>query len=257
MYRPAWRICQTGERSTASPLAERNRTLSQRSALITGAWDADTRRARTGGDKRVRKCASACTMPCGTLNALVLHAQAAMSSALLRQRLDAATTHTISCDPVCTATKAQKMSPIDDPDKTVPFLRQTLDPLRQETEGKATLLGFIGSPFTLGAHAVEGKAHKNFFHTKRMMHNEPAILHAFLDPSAQTSQRTRRTRSTAALKSCRSSSPGRITWVPMISISLRSPTPTRRWRSSKKSTPTRPSSILPMAAPRSWSGKRT
>eukprot|EP00961_Rhodomonas_salina_P035624 479112-Rhodomonas_salina.3 len=31
----------------------------------------------------------------------------------------------------------------------------------QETDGKATLLGFIGSPFTLAAYAVEGKANKN------------------------------------------------------------------------------------------------
>ena len=54
-----------------------------------------------------------------------------------------------------------------------------------EGEGKATLLGFIGSPFTLAAYAVEGRALKNCFHTKRMMHDEPAILHAILDHIAQ------------------------------------------------------------------------
>ena len=100
-------------------------------------------------------------------------------------RPDAAPARLIRDNTVCTATQVKKMTPIDDPDKTVPFLRQTLEPLRQETEGRATLLGFIGSPFTLAAYAVEGKANKNCFHTKQMMHNEPAILHAFLDHIAE------------------------------------------------------------------------
>jgi uroporphyrinogen decarboxylase len=67
----------------------------------------------------------------------------------------------------------------------VPFLRDILESLRKETEGKATLLGFIGSPFTLAAYAVEGKANKNCLNTKQMMYNEPAILHAFLDHIAE------------------------------------------------------------------------
>ncbi len=35
--------------------------------------------------------------------------------------------------------------------------------VHQETEGRSTLLGFIGSPFTLAAYSVEGKAEKNCF----------------------------------------------------------------------------------------------
>jgi uroporphyrinogen decarboxylase len=82
--------------------------------------------------------------------------------------------------------QVKALTPVDDPDKTVPFLREILGSLRKETEGKATLLGFIGSPFTLAAYSVEGKANKNCFNTKKMMYNEPAIMHAFLDHIAES-----------------------------------------------------------------------
>ena len=83
------------------------------------------------------------------------------------------------------AIQVKKLTPIDDPDASVPFLREIISSLRKETEGKATLLGFIGSPFTLAAYSVEGKANKNCFNTKQMMYNEPAMLHAFLDHIAE------------------------------------------------------------------------
>ena len=81
--------------------------------------------------------------------------------------------------------QVKKLTAIDDPDKSVPFLREIISSLRKETEGKSTLLGFIGSPFTLAAYAVEGKANKNCFNTKLMMYNDPAIMHAFLDHIAE------------------------------------------------------------------------
>mmetsp|Transcript_26760 Transcript_26760/g.67555 ORF Transcript_26760/g.67555 Transcript_26760/m.67555 type:complete len:407 (+) Transcript_26760:133-1353(+) len=83
--------------------------------------------------------------------------------------------------PVRSMEQVKKLTPIDDPDKSTPFIRETLGALKKEAEGKATLLGFIGSPFTLAAYSVEGKANKNCFETKKMMHNDPAIMHAFLD----------------------------------------------------------------------------
>jgi len=88
-------------------------------------------------------------------------------------------------DPIRSMDQVKALTPVDDPDKTVPFLREILGSLRKETEGKATLLGFIGSPFTLAAYSVEGKANKNCFNTKKMMYNEPAIMHAFLDHIAE------------------------------------------------------------------------
>eukprot|EP00960_Hanusia_phi_P013356 390990-Hanusia_phi.AAC.1 len=66
-------------------------------------------------------------------------------------------------DPIRSMDQIKSLKPIDDPDNTVPFLREILQSLRKETEGKTTLLGFVGSPFTLAAYSVEGKANKNCF----------------------------------------------------------------------------------------------
>lgn len=46
---------------------------------------------------------------------------------------------------------------------------------------EATLLGFIGTPWTLAAYAIEGKAEKDCRETKRMMMQNPEVLHALLD----------------------------------------------------------------------------
>ncbi|EKX55115.1 plastid Uroporphyrinogen decarboxylase [Guillardia theta CCMP2712] len=88
-------------------------------------------------------------------------------------------------DPIRSMDQIKSLKPIDDPDASVPFLREILQSLRKETDGKTTLLGFVGSPFTLAAYSVEGKADKNCFQTKKMMYNQPEILHAFLDHIAE------------------------------------------------------------------------
>lgn len=50
------------------------------------------------------------------------------------------------------------LSPMDDPTSSLPFVADTLRALRAEVDGAATVLGFIGTPWTLAAYAVEGKA---------------------------------------------------------------------------------------------------
>jgi len=89
-------------------------------------------------------------------------------------------------DPIRSAVQVSKLKKIDDPDKTTPFLRTILSSLRKETEGKTTLLGFVGSPFTLAAYAIEGKANKNCYQTKKMMYNNPALLHSILSHIADS-----------------------------------------------------------------------
>jgi uroporphyrinogen-III decarboxylase len=58
---------------------------------------------------------------------------------------------------------------MDDPDQSLPFLRKILSSLRQEVEGKATLIGFVGTPWTLAAYAMEGGADKSLVKTKTIM----------------------------------------------------------------------------------------
>ena len=73
------------------------------------------------------------------------------------------------------------VKPLDDPDGDLPFIRTILGNLRAETEGKTTLLGFVGAPFTLVAYAVEGKANRHCIHSKQMMVQRPEVLHAALE----------------------------------------------------------------------------
>lgn len=69
---------------------------------------------------------------------------------------------------------------MDDPDASLPFIRETLSALRQEVDGQSTLLGFIGTPWTLAAYSMEGKSDRHLVKTKQIMTQDPATLHAYL-----------------------------------------------------------------------------
>ncbi len=71
-----------------------------------------------------------------------------------------------------------------DPEASLPFVRQTLTTLRKEVNGEATLLGFVGAPWTLAAYAIEGKSSKDYAIIKSMAFREPELLHQFLDKLA-------------------------------------------------------------------------
>lgn len=53
-----------------------------------------------------------------------------------------------------------ELLPLSDPDMQLPFIALILSALREEVGSEATVLGFIGAPWTLAAYAVEGKADK-------------------------------------------------------------------------------------------------
>ena len=60
------------------------------------------------------------------------------------------------------------------------FLGKILTSLRKETEGKTSLIGFIGAPWTLAAYSVEGGHSKLCPNFKRMCLEDPALAHTFL-----------------------------------------------------------------------------
>jgi uroporphyrinogen decarboxylase len=82
--------------------------------------------------------------------------------------------------PIRDMAAVKALATMDDPLSKLPFVSETLKALRAEVDGQSTLLGFIGTPWTLAAYAVEGKADRNCRATKSMMFNNPEILHAFL-----------------------------------------------------------------------------
>ena len=69
---------------------------------------------------------------------------------------------------------------LDDPDASLPFIREILSTLRGEVGDAAAVFGFVGAPWTLAAYSVEGQSDKNLEVTKAMMFKSPGTLHALL-----------------------------------------------------------------------------
>lgn len=84
-------------------------------------------------------------------------------------------------NPVRTLEDVRALRSLDDPGKSLPFIRDILSSLRREVDGKSTLLGFVGTPWTLAAYAMEGAADKNLLVTKSIMLHNPEVLVAFLE----------------------------------------------------------------------------
>lgn len=60
----------------------------------------------------------------------------------------------------------KKMTPLEDPERSLPFIKDILGSLRGEIDAETTLLGFVGSPWTLAAYSCEGKADRHCKRTK-------------------------------------------------------------------------------------------
>lgn len=72
-----------------------------------------------------------------------------------------------------------KMKPID-PHKYTPFVATALKNLRSEVGNRATVLGFVGCPYTLATYMVEGGSSKEYKEIKTMGYENPEVLHAML-----------------------------------------------------------------------------
>lgn len=64
---------------------------------------------------------------------------------------------------------------MDDPAAQLPFIGETLSSLRSAIDGETALIGFIGTPWTLAAYSMEGKAEKDCRVTKV---SRPALVAA-------------------------------------------------------------------------------
>lgn len=68
-----------------------------------------------------------------------------------------------------------------DPYKSTPFVAEALKNLRREVGNKATVLGFVGLPYTLATYMVEGGSSKEYKEIKTMGYENPKVLHAMLE----------------------------------------------------------------------------
>ena len=82
--------------------------------------------------------------------------------------------------PVRSMDAVKALKPLDDPDASLPFVREILSSLRKEIEGQSTMLGFVGSPWTLAAYSMEGRSDRHLLQTKQIMTQDPETLHAYL-----------------------------------------------------------------------------
>lgn len=87
--------------------------------------------------------------------------------------------------PIRTQEQVDRLHPLE-PEESLPFIREILQALRQEVGNRATVLGFVGAPWTLAAYAIEGKSSKDYTIIKSMAFNEPAMLHQFLGKLADS-----------------------------------------------------------------------
>jgi uroporphyrinogen decarboxylase len=85
--------------------------------------------------------------------------------------------------PLRTQAQIDDLHPLE-PAESMPFIATILKSLRQEVGNAATVLGFVGAPWTLAAYAVEGKGSKNYEIIKGMAFTEPALLHQLLSKIA-------------------------------------------------------------------------
>eukprot|EP00441_Pelagodinium_beii_P047125 CAMPEP_0197623712 /NCGR_PEP_ID=MMETSP1338-20131121/3671_1 /TAXON_ID=43686 ORGANISM="Pelagodinium beii, Strain RCC1491" /NCGR_SAMPLE_ID=MMETSP1338 /ASSEMBLY_ACC=CAM_ASM_000754 /LENGTH=422 /DNA_ID=CAMNT_0043193771 /DNA_START=102 /DNA_END=1366 /DNA_ORIENTATION=+ len=60
------------------------------------------------------------------------------------------------------------------------FLKDILQALRGSTDGKCSLIGFVGAPWTLAAYAVEGGSTKEAAVFKKWMYEKPEVADEFL-----------------------------------------------------------------------------
>lgn len=75
---------------------------------------------------------------------------------------------------------------IPDPEVGLRYVLDAVRMIQHDLNGKVPLIGFCGSPWTLATYMIEGSANKEFPLIKKMLKEEPALLHSLLDILAQS-----------------------------------------------------------------------
>jgi uroporphyrinogen decarboxylase len=82
--------------------------------------------------------------------------------------------------PVRTPADIDKL-PIPDPEGELRYVMDAVRTIRRELDGRVPLIGFAGSPWTVGTYMVEGGSSRNFEHIKGMLYGAPQELHRLLE----------------------------------------------------------------------------
>jgi uroporphyrinogen decarboxylase len=71
--------------------------------------------------------------------------------------------------------------PNPDPEGELRYVMDAVRLIRRELGGRVPLIGFAGSPWTVGTYMVEGGGTKNFAHIKGLLYGAPRQMHRLLD----------------------------------------------------------------------------
>ena len=69
---------------------------------------------------------------------------------------------------------------IPDPESDLGYVMDAVRLIYRELNGRVPLIGFAGSPWTIGTYMIEGGSSKEFSRAKGMMYEDPAALHKLL-----------------------------------------------------------------------------
>jgi uroporphyrinogen decarboxylase len=87
--------------------------------------------------------------------------------------------------PVRSAADVDKLG-VPDPGRELRYVIDAVALIRRELNGRVPLIGFAGSPWTVGTYMVEGGGSKTFGLIKRMMYESPEVLHRLLEVLARS-----------------------------------------------------------------------
>jgi len=83
--------------------------------------------------------------------------------------------------PVRTAADVARLRVVDGEEAT-PYVMEAIRLIRRELAGgRAALVGFSGSPFTLACYLIEGRPSRDYAKAKGLMFSEPATWHALME----------------------------------------------------------------------------
>ncbi len=82
--------------------------------------------------------------------------------------------------PVRTMAEIKQLG-VPDPETNLRYVMDAVRLISHEIDGKVPLIGFAGSPWTIGTYMIEGCSSKEFNLAKGMMYEQPATLHKLLD----------------------------------------------------------------------------
>jgi uroporphyrinogen decarboxylase len=82
--------------------------------------------------------------------------------------------------PVCSRADVARLA-APDPEVELRYVLDAVRLIRRELDGRVPLIGFAGSPWTVGTYVVEGGSSREFSRIKTLMYDDAATLHSLLE----------------------------------------------------------------------------